>query len=59
MLCKQAKKFDHVGPLVGSYLENSEPKILEDLDEESMQGEPHSKFDVELRRGNIAVRGSV
>ena len=40
-------------------MENGEPKILDDLDKERIHGEPHPKFEVELRKGNIAVRGSV
>ena len=48
-----------MGPPVGSYLENGGPKILDDLYEERVQGKPHSKFEVELRQGNIPVRGSV
>ena len=53
MLSKKADKSNHMSLSLGSYLENSEPKVLEDLEE------PHSKFEVELGQGNIAIRGSV
>ena len=48
MLRKQAKKLDHVSPPIRSYLEHCEPKILKDLDEERVQREPHSEFEVGL-----------
>ena len=48
-----------MGPPVGSYLENSEPKILEDFDEEGMQGEPYSELEVALRQSNITIRRSM
>ena len=48
-----------MGPPFGSYLENGDPKILEDLNEEGVQREPHYKLEVELGQSNIAIRGSV
>ena len=58
-LCEQTKESNHVGLSVGSYLENSEPKILKDLDEERVQREPHSELEVTLRQSDIAIRMSM
>ena len=46
---EQTEKSDHVVPPIGCHLEHDEPKILEDLHEKRMQGEPHPKLDVGLR----------
>ena len=45
-----------MGPPIGIYLENGEPKVLEDFDEEGTQGEPHSKLEVALKQSNITIR---
>ena len=42
------QKANHVGSLVKSYLEHDEPKILKDLEEERVQRELHSEFEVGL-----------
>ena len=48
MLHEQAEESNHIGPPVGSDLENGEPKILEDFDEEGMQRESYSELEVTL-----------
>ena len=59
MLCEQAEESNHMGLPDGSYLENSEPKILEDFHEEGMQREPHSELEVTLRQSDITIRRSM
>ena len=58
-LGEQTKKPNHVGPPIGSYLEYGEPKIFKDLDEERMQREPHSEFEVGLRQDNVTIQRMV
>ena len=48
-----------MGPSIGSDLENSEPKILEDFDEEGIQREPHSESEVALRQSDITNQRSM
>ena len=55
MLREPAEESNHLGPPIGSYLENGKPKILEDFDEEVMQGEPHSELEVALRQSNVTI----
>ena len=55
MLHKQVEESSHVGQPIGSYLENGEPKVLEDFDEEGMQRELHSELEVALRQSNITI----
>ena len=59
VLREQAKKSDHMGPPVGRYLEDSEPKLLKNLDEERVQREPHSKLEIALGQCCMADRKSM
>ena len=56
VLHQQGQKSNHVGPPVGSYLENNEPEVFKDLDEERVQREPHSELGVVLRQSDVTIR---
>ena len=59
VLRKLAKMSDYVGPPIRSYLEDSKPKVLENLDEERVQREPHSELEIALRKSHVTIRRSM
>ena len=59
MLHEQAKKSDHVGPPIGRYLEDSEPKLLENCDEEWVQRESHSELEIALGQSHVTIQRSM